>query len=72
MVDASLALDNDKFQRLQRSLKKYLTVQMFSGVGSSDESVWGKGFGDVDEFLEVVFAWVWHGCSPPWCRPPAP
>jgi hypothetical protein len=65
MVDRALKynLEDELFQRVRGSLKKHRTISMFVGSGSSAKRVWGKGYGDVDEALEDVFAFVWRSCS---------
>jgi hypothetical protein len=65
MIDKALTynVDDSQFQRVRGSLKRYPTISMFVGAGSSDKLVWGKGYGDVDAALEEVFAYAWKSCS---------
>ena len=65
LLAKSLAFnDSDlSFFRIKGSLREYPTVQMFSRKESSESTGWGKCYGDIDEKLETVFAWVWSWCS---------
>ena len=64
MIEHALAynVDESEWKRVNASLKSHPTVSMFVRETKGD-SAWGKAFGDIDDTINEVFAWVWQGCS---------
>ena len=52
-----------KFETIKGASKSNPTVKMFASKGNTDNIVWGKCVGEVDEAPEVVLAFVWHMTS---------